>query len=172
MKYTTFAAIKKSVLIGAPVIGFVFLIRSCAGCGDTQPPLQEQPYASQQHAPQPQMQAPTAKPQYGAQELPLSSTEQEILQLQKEPLSLGKQDDNGSLKRTVKKGSVKLDIRCDQNKGFTSWNRIKVDWDNNKKYDEKWNFRPDGTVARFVSPNDDEDYSIEYRLYNNVWKLK
>jgi len=170
MKYTTFAAIKKSVLIGTPLIAFIFLIRSCAGCGNTPEYIPQQQTTTQQTLPQ--QQTTSAKPSYGAQELPLSSAEQEILQLQKEPLSLGKPDDKGSLKRTVKKGMTKLDIRCDQNKGFTTWNRIKVDWNNNKRYDEKWNFRPDGTVARFVAPNDDEDYSMEYRLYNNVWKLK
>ena len=170
MKYTTFAAIRKGVFIGVPIIAAVVMFRACSGSESPQPRIQSDIYASQQVA-QPQS-GTNSKPPYGARELTLTSIENEILQLQKDPISLGKEDDNGSIKRTVRKGSTKLDIRCDKNKGFTTWNRIKVDWDNNGKYDEKWNFRQDGTVARFVSPSDNEVYSMEYRLDDHCWKIK
>ncbi len=175
MKYSTFAAIRKGLFIGAPIIALVLLFRSCTGCGSsTEPMMDRQQLQSQQS--QGQLSQPQqniiAKPRYGSQELPLTSIESEILQLQKDPLILGKEDDNGSIKRTVRKGSVKLDIRCDKHKGFTVWNRLKVDWDNNGKYDEKWSFRQDGSVARFVAPNDDEGYTLEYRLGDSMWRLK
>ena len=172
MKYTTFAAIRKGTFITVPIVALALVIRSCSSCG-TEPQHMQSAQATEQVATsQQQSVAAFVKPQYGAQTLPLSEIEKEILQLQQAPLSSGKPDDNGSLKRSVLKGSIKLDIRCDQNKGFTTWNRIKVDWDNNKHYDEKWNFRQDGSVARFVAPSDDENYSMEYRLNGSEWKLK
>ncbi len=174
MKYKTFAAIRTGAFIGIPVIALVVLIRSCSTSEHTDQASPDGDMATQQAMSKQRGSSTSSneKPRYGEQELALSDIEREILGLQKDPISLGKEDDNGSIKRTVRKGSIKLDIRCDKNKGFSSWNRIKVDWDNNGKYDEKWNFRQNGTVARFVSPSDDEDYSMEYRLDDSKWTRK
>lgn len=90
----------------------------------------------------------------------LPALHQEIIALQKNTsLSEGKSDDKGGLKLYKKMDGYFLDLRCDKNKGFDYWNRAKVDWDKDKKWDEKWDFRKDGSIKRQISTNDDENYN-------------
>lgn len=172
MKFETFRKLRTVGFIAIPIVAIVLLFRACSGCGggsDDYARVQQPRQQQQQNLPQ---SSATTRPNYGADELPLTSVEREIMQLQQDPLSSGKEDDNGSIKRILTKSSYKVDFRCDKNKGSSSWNRVKVDWNNNRKYDEKWNFREDGSVARFVAPTDDENYSIEYRLRGDKWVKK
>ncbi|MBL7997425.1 MAG: hypothetical protein JNL32_02190 [Candidatus Kapabacteria bacterium] len=167
MKYTTFRNIRLIAFIALPIVGIVLLFRSCSGGS---PPVAELP--PQPPAVQRQSLPMQERPDYNAAELPLRPIEREILDLQRAPLSEGKQDDNGSIKRVLTKNGYKVDLRCDTQKGFSTWNRAKVDWNNNRKYDEKWSFRENGVVARNISPDDNEDYSIEYRLRGDKWVRK
>jgi hypothetical protein len=90
--------------------------------------------------------------------------------LQKEPLTNGTSDGT-SRKWVVKTSRFKAEFRCDTAKGFNYWNRVKLDFNNNKRYEEKWDFKPD-TVKRRVAPNDDENYTEEYRLQGETWVRK
>ena len=56
-------------------------------------------------------------------------------------------------------GGVVIELRCDQDKGYATWNRAKVDANNNKQFDETWTFKKDGTVERKVAPGDDQNYT-------------
>lgn len=51
-------------------------------------------------------------------------------------------------------------------------NRLKIDYDRDEKWDEKWSFEREGThteVKRFVAPADDENYTVEYRMRAGRW---
>ncbi len=172
MKYKTFSIIIKAVLIAIPILIYVFVVRSCvSGMSDAIQQEEERAKREALAAPKDTVKQ-TQEETVGSKELSLSSIQREILQLQKQPISTGKPDGKGSLKRFIAKDDIKIDMRCDKAKGFTTWNRIKIDLDGDKKYDEKWNFRDDGTVARLVAPDDDENYTVEYRLNKDVWKVK
>jgi hypothetical protein len=53
--------------------------------------------------------------------------------------------------------------------------RLKVDLDRDDKWDEKWSISMKNgqqVVKRQVAPNDDENYTIEYRLRGEAWMQK
>lgn len=99
----------------------------------------------------------------------LTSIDRKIINLQK--LSLEKNIDKSgkNYKKYKKYAEFIVDMRCDFSKGFSYWNRIKVDLDKDKNYDEKWTFSENGKIRKAVSSNDDELYDIEYELVNNTW---
>lgn len=69
-------------------------------------------------------------------------------------------------------GQVKVNLYADGGQGV---NRAKLDLDRDDKFDEKWTFeRAGGTwkVKRQVAPNDDEKYTLEYRLQEGRWVQK
>jgi hypothetical protein len=54
-------------------------------------------------------------------------------------------------------------------------NRLKIDLDRDGKWDEKWSISNEGgqeKVKRQVAPNDDESYTVEYRLRSGSWVKK
>lgn len=62
-----------------------------------------------------------------------------------------------------------------QDAGKTAPNRVKIDLDRDDKWDEKWTIETeDGKekIKRQSAPNDDENYTLEYRLENQVWVPK
>jgi len=53
--------------------------------------------------------------------------------------------------------------------------RLKIDLDRDEKWDEKWSFSTKNgqqVVKRQVAPNDDENYTVEYRLRGEAWVQK
>lgn len=54
-------------------------------------------------------------------------------------------------------------------------NRLKLDLDRDGKWDEKWTISREGGVRKIkrkVAPNDDDQYTVEYRLREGVWVRK
>jgi hypothetical protein len=57
----------------------------------------------------------------------------------------------------------------------STFDRVKIDLDRDDKWDEKWSIEREGgveVVKRKVAPNDDENYSVEYRLRDGAWVEK
>ena len=65
-----------------------------------------------------------------------------------------------------------MDLRCDKEKGFDYFNRVKLDWDKDKNWDEKWFFREDGSIKRECSSNDDKKYDVILELKDGKWLKK
>jgi hypothetical protein len=179
MNYNTFVKLRGVgclALIAAPIA--VFVLRSSANKAATPPP----PQPTVQSAPAEVQSAPTdtaeaTNPPRPAGDggvatgEPLSDVDREVLALQKEPLDKGTPDAKGP-KWRVKKNGVTIELRCDQDKGYTSWNRAKIDANNNKQFDETWAFKKDGTVERRVAPNDDQNYTQTFELKGETWVAK
>lgn len=64
----------------------------------------------------------------------------------------------------------KVNLYSDAQKGTVE--RLKIDLNRNEKWDEKWTFETDGAdtkVKRQIAPNDDENYTVEYRRRAGKW---
>lgn len=169
MKYDTFVKLRTVGCLSLIVVPIALVVvRSNANKAAQQaapPPVE----VAQGGMPAPPPQgggAPTA-PAEGS----LSDVDREVLKMQKEPLDRGTPDAKGP-KWRVKKGGVVIELRCDQDKGYTAWNRAKIDANNNKQFDETWAFKKDGTVERKVAPNDDQNYTQTFMLDGDKWVPK
>jgi hypothetical protein len=184
MKYTTFVKLRGLVI--AAICGLLFL-GMWSGCRARQESVSSvSPDVADVSQPVPNT---PAKPSYpdgpkkqaknggNAPKVGVSGTaaftdvHREILKMQKQPLSNG-EDKGESLRWVVSDNGIKAEFRSDKNKGSTTWNRVKIDYNNNKQYEEKWDFKPDGSIKRQVAPNDDNNYTEEYRLQGEKWVLK
>ena len=67
--------------------------------------------------------------------------------------------------------SERWKVNIYQDAGHARPNRLKIDFDRDEKWDEKWTFAGE-EVKRQVAPDDDEVYSEEYRLRAGAWVRK
>lgn len=74
------------------------------------------------------------------------------------------------VKDALRGNAAKVNLYRDAGKARV--NRLKIDLDRDDRDDEKWTFEDDGRVKRQVSPDDDERYTVEYRLDGEAWRLK
>jgi hypothetical protein len=115
----------------------------------------------------------TSKINYGDKVLPVSLIDKEIFEYQKSNTSTGEPDKDGETYiRLINTNNYLLQLRCDHKKGFTYWNRAKIDYNKNKKWDEKWSFSMNGNIKRQVSAKDDENYDLSYHLKGDHWIIK
>lgn len=157
MKYRTFVKLRAAVLILLVVLAVYGVFHRRGG----QPPqVAVAPIAA------PPAAAATAQPP--ADPALLTDAQREILHLQGQPLTNGAPAGN-SRKWVVDEPGFHAEFRCDTGKGLKYWNRVKIDWNGNKRFDERWDFKPDGTVKRRIAPNDDENYTQERRLEGDRW---
>lgn len=99
---------------------------------------------------------------------PITALDSEIIGLRSHPLSDGTPASGGT-KWVANGNGYRAEFRADA--GSTTWNRVKIDYNNNKQWDEKWDFKPDGSIKRQISPSDDGNYPVQYRGKNgaNEW---
>jgi hypothetical protein len=72
------------------------------------------------------------------------------------------------IKDTTKGRPYKINIYSDDG---TAFNRAKVDLDRDDKWDEKWTFKPDGSIEKQVSPADDDaTYPDTYVFEAGRWR--
>ena len=167
MKYRTFRNIRLIVILAFSV-GMIFGLRSCMGCGE-QPALVEHYPANWGNPPAVARQQLQSMPVAGEAIMQITDADRAILSYKDSPLVKNLDDSGENYKKFVKTAGFNLDLRCDFGKGFAAWNRIKVDWDKDKKWDEKWSFNDKGEVKRQISPNDDGNYEFIYILQGNQW---
>lgn len=168
MKYDTFVKLRGVgclALLVAPIALFVVRSNANKAAEQAAPALVNEGMP----APPPPGRDPTTTAT--SAEGSLSDVDREVLKLQKEPLDRGTPDAKGP-KWRVKKGGVVIELRCDQDKGYTTWNRAKIDANNNKQFDETWAFKKDGTVERKVAPGDDQNYTQTFVLSGETWVPK
>jgi hypothetical protein len=168
MKYKTFRIIRLIVIIIIIIMGIILLSQLICGrkskptnIADRTVPSSSQSIEARQ------------KINYGDKVLPVNSIDKEIFEYQKSATSTGELDKDGeTYQRIINTNDYLLQLRCDHKKGYTYWNRAKIDFNKNKKWDEKWSFSKDGNIKRQISTKDDEDYDISYHLKGDHWMIK
>ncbi|MDX1932969.1 MAG: hypothetical protein SFU56_10220 [Capsulimonadales bacterium] len=174
MKYQTFAQLRIAaiaLLIAAPLVWL--------GCRAQTPAAQNPepaaPVTASNNAPVDNAPAPSADGnaapapgEVSGDTAAFTEVHRAILRMRKEPLSNG-QTSGDTVKWVYKEGGIKAEFRCDKDKGFDSWNRVKIDYDGNKKDDERWDISKDGKIKRRVSPNDDGNFTETYSLNGETW---
>ncbi len=166
MKYATF--VKLRALVVALLCGLLFT-GMWSGCRARQETVAVTP-ASLENATPAETAPPKGKPTVSGT-ADFTDIHREILKMQKSPLSKG-EEKGDSLRWLVSDNGIKAEFRSDKSKGSTIWNRVKIDYNSNKQYEEKWDFKPGGSVKRQVAPNDDGTYTEEYRLQGEKWVRK
>jgi hypothetical protein len=115
----------------------------------------------------------STQPSYGSPTLAISKIDKEIFEYQKSDIKTGNIDDQGdSYKKFITTSSYKLDLRCDFKKGYSYWNRIKIDYDKDGNWDEKWSYQKNGKIKKEVSSDDNEKYNYTYFLKADEWEKK
>lgn len=160
MKYRTFVKLRAAAIAGAAALVGWGGCRALDndGRGDPAPP----PPARSTDTPNP------AAPAVGSAD-PAATTDlhRAALEMLREPLERGV-DDGKSVKWRAKRGRQVIELRCDRNKGAATWNRVKIDADGDKRFDELWEVG-DGDIRRKVSPADDETYPLVFRREGDAW---
>lgn len=157
MKYKTF----RNLMI---IFGAVVLIGSCSFCTylyksapspsrvaevSPQPIVEHQPVS-----------APVSTPNVDALN-GLRRIDQKVLEAVRRPVSGDK------IKDAFPSESFKINVYRDE--GEASWNRVKVDYNRNEKWDEKWEFVAGQPSKRMVASKDDEKYDEVYRWVDGKW---
>ncbi len=154
MKYSTFRKIRLSAIIG---IGVTLLIIVFNVLPEKKQNVSDIPRQTKQ-----QITEQTSDDM-------LTAIDGKIINIQKISVEKNIDKSGKNYKYYKKYADFIIDMRCDFSKGFSYWNRIKVDLDKDKQYDEKWTFTENGKIRKAVSSNDDEIYDSEYELVNNKW---
>jgi hypothetical protein len=165
MKYKTFALFRKiTIIIFSVVILIVLFSLLC------NKPSRHKTISSNNNYPTSSI---SAKPSYGASYLAISKIDKEIFEYQKSDIKTGSIDAQGdSYKKFITTANYKLDLRCDFKKGYSYWNRIKIDFNKDGKWDEKWSYQKNGKIKREVSSEDNENYDYTYFLKADGWEKK
>lgn len=171
MKYTTFRAL---FITGGIVVCGGLTALAVTTCGSTAEP---EPAAKRTSAPAtavalapggapagPAAPQPAAATPNAEGDMPLRAMDRKILARAEQNIGSDKEKD------AVRGESFKVNLYKDA--GKSKVNRLKVDLDRDEKFDEKWTFEDDGRVKRQVAPEDDEKYTVEYRLEGEGWRLK
>lgn len=161
MKYKTF----RNLMI---VCGFVALIGSCSVCGylynrsipsSPSPRVAEAPPISAKPVTTPVTTSDVDTPTH----IPdgLRRIDQKVLEAVRRPVSGDK------IKDAFPSEPFKINVYHDA--GETGWNRVKVDYNRNEKWDEKWEFVDGKPTKRMVASKDDEQYDEIYRWADGKW---
>ena len=182
MKYRTFITLRNTAAVGLVGLGVFGLVRGCAGGGENVVASGPQggvafddtprrPSASSRPSNSPTTRrafSPSPSASLTPEREPVVDLHRDILRRVKEPVTNGTASGSGR-KWRIKEGRRVVELRCDTDKGFTTWNRVKLDLDGDKQWDEAWDIRPNGDVKRRVAANDDENYATTYDLQGNQW---
>ena len=162
MKFKSFRAIAVSVIAVVVVGSTVLGVRACEA-------VPHQQFAKSPAVTLPAATTPAVAPkqQLAEGELALRKMDIDIFALLSRPM-------NGNrIKDAFPASAHKVNIYKDE--GFAQANRLKIDLNRNGKDDEKWTIEGVGAdmkVKRQLSPNDDGNYSEEYRLVGGAWVRK
>jgi hypothetical protein len=175
MQYNDFIKLRR---VGAVAVLGLAIVGGFLACNRPQkidplpPVLQPNTTAPEPQVPTENPNPPVEQPSMPSDPLALTDVHKEILRLQQQPLtSEGAKNTGDGIQWRVKDNGITVEFRSDTNKGSTTWNRAKVDYNGNKKYEERWDFKGE-TVRRRVSPADDENYTDEYNKVGDSWQKK
>lgn len=166
MRYKTFRALVLSV-VGLSVIGTIAAISTCRGNDEKPKPTKTATVEPTAKKPAPPGdETPKDEPALEGDDQPLRALDEQIL------AKLGKSLGSDKIKDAIP-GKAKVSLY--QDAGQKAPNRVKIDLDRDDKWDEKWTIEDEGgkpKVKRQIAPDDDEKYTVEYRLRDGKWVRK
>jgi hypothetical protein len=175
MRFKTFRNVLLFGALGAGGLGFYGLNKLFVKKEPASVPAASQAAAPTQLAPEPAV--PVAPAPLVSQDSPAASSQADpeaLRPMDEEILKRVALNISGDKAKDVFSGKpYKVSLYKDA--GQTRVNRLKIDLNRNEKWEEKWTFATDNgkeVVKRQVAPNDDEKYTIEYRLDGNRWRKK
>jgi len=182
MTYNTFILIRNFVGVGLVGLAGFGVMKGCASATAQRPmasgpevtrPSQATTRSTSRREPRPnQSNAPvalaTASGTSTPDRQPLSALDRKVIGFSKEALSNGTSDGTAR-KWRIKQDRIVIELRSDTAKGSTTWNRLKVDLDRDKNWDEAWDLKPGKPIKRRIAPADDENYTITYDLQGETW---
>ena len=108
------------------------------------------------------------QPERDQQRLPTNDDPNALRPVDQQVLRLIRQGISGDkVKDAVKSGPYKVNLYRDA--GHATVNRVKIDYDRDEKWDEKWDVAGPSEVVRKLAPNDDEQYTRELVLQGDRW---
>lgn len=162
MKYTTF----RNLMI---ICGSVALLGSCAFCVSV--------YRSIPSSPPPEIASkrPSAEPASVVEPAPVNAPldpavsgadglreiDRRVLEAVRRPVSGDK------IKDAFPSEPFKINVYRDE--GEAGWNRVKIDYNRNEKWDEKWELVAGQPTKRMVASKDDEQYDETYKWVDGKW---
>lgn len=171
MKFSTFRGL---LIGGAGILCIGGTIGACmmlGNCGSDRPTT-EKPVAT---AEKPKTQAQTPTNQGAPAPTPAGAGDGSFRPMDKAIMDLVAQNISGDKVKDAFPGQA-YKVSLYKDAGETGVNRVKIDYDRDEKWDEKWTITREGgkeQVKRQVSPTDDDKtYSEEYRLREGSWVKK
>lgn len=185
MKYRTFILIRNCVGAGLVGIAGFGVIKGCASASrqttvashvpdENLPGVRKaRPSVNSKHSQSPANDAPAVQSLAAAaagtpERQPLSALDRKVIGFSKEALTNGSSDGKAR-KWRIKENRLVIELRSDTDKGSTTWNRLKIDLDRDKKWDESWDLKPGKPIKRRIAPADDENYTVTYDLQGETW---
>lgn len=175
MTYRTFILIRNSVGAGLVALAGFGVIKGCTSA------TRNTPAASSSAVTTPTQAAP--RKTNGSKSTPIAAVateasypaRQQIAALERKVIGFSNQaltngsSDGSSRKWRIKEDRITVELRSDTAKGSTTWNRLKVDLDRDKNWDEAWDLKPGKPIKRRIAPADDENYTVTYDLQGETW---
>jgi hypothetical protein len=159
MRFNTFRnllAIPAALVVVGLCGGSFVLMRSCGGGGSGRAP---RPLAA-------------ATPAVAATPKPLAAGGNDARrdQLIVDYLNAHPQATGDKIKDAFPRESFKVNIYADN--GSATWNRLKIDYNRNERWEEKWDLENGQPAKRHVSTRDNEIYDKQYRWQGGQWVEK
>lgn len=169
MKFKTF----RNILIGGVLVSVAGIgactVLSVYFIGNRPaPPAPAAPAAPSPPSAPPVGLAPAAPTPPAPPAIPLAPGARRMDQLIIEQLS--KPVSGDKIKDAFNREPFKVNFYRDGNEPY--WSRLKIDYNRNEKWDEKWDLEMGQPIKRHVASQDDEQYDQEYRWVGGKWELK
>lgn len=174
MTYRTFILIRNSVGAGLVALAGFGVMKGCTSAARQSPAASSSRVTSAtQDAPRKTSSskstpaAPATAASYPERQQ-LAALERKVIRFSQQALTNGSSD-GSSRKWRIKEDRITVELRSDTAKGSTTWNRLKVDLDRDKNWDEAWDLKPGKPIKRRIAPADDENYTVTYDLQGETW---
>ena len=159
--FRNFIVVPGGLLLTFALGGALFLLGSSASCGSGTTPTTRSPELQQA---QPVTAVPASQPQ--RQAASPASRDEKIIAL----LEAKRNQSGDKIKDAFPRETYKVNIYRDG--GSATWNRLKIDYNRNERWEEKWELEDGQPVKKHVSTADNDVYDQEFRWQGGQWVRK
>ena len=162
--FRNFIAIPGSLIVGILIIGSLGLLISSSSCGSTNT---DTPRVAERRE-QPITSTPTtnSQPIQTSQSNNVAGRDAAIVAM----LDAKRNQSGDKIKDALPREAYKVNVYRDG--ASPTWNRLKVDYDRDEKWDEKWDLEDGRPAKKQISTADNDSYDKEYRWQGGQWVEK